>query len=116
MTSFSNPSASWYKSCFGSSLSVFSVIADMVILAGCLLPILKTLSRTYERKLSAATEAHRSARSDPHQIVSNCAISETMPWSTGSAGPFSSQMRLYISSSKAMSRQPYHVAHQATIS
>jgi hypothetical protein len=54
-----------------SSLSVFSIIAAIVYsLVDSLLPNKGSLSRTYERKLSAATEANAPlARSDHHQSL-----------------------------------------------
>jgi hypothetical protein len=54
-------------------------------LAGTAFNTYKDHYRTYERKLSAATEAHRSARSrSPPDLLATSAS-----WSTGS-GPFSS--------------------------
>jgi hypothetical protein len=57
-----------------------------------LVPILKgSLSRTYERKSAALKPTVRSIKIPPES--STYASCETMPWSTGSAGPFSPQMR-----------------------
>jgi hypothetical protein len=72
------------------------------------------VTSTYERRLSAATEAHRSAsiRSPPESASKSPSRDNAL--SAGSAGPFSSQMRVYISS-QAIRRQPYLFAHESQI-
>jgi hypothetical protein len=91
MISFSNPPLLGTKLLcalrFSPHYSSHSIPATDSLLA-----IFKgSLSRTYERKLSAATEAHRPLDPDPHQSLLAPPHLETMP-GTGSAGPFSSQM------------------------
>jgi hypothetical protein len=48
-----------------------------------------SLSRTYERKLSAALKPTAPLGQDLPDSARTNASCETMPWSTGSAGPFS---------------------------
>jgi hypothetical protein len=79
MISFSNPSASWYKAALCSSLSPNQLAAIVLSLVDSLLAnIEKDHYRTYER-LSAATEAQRSARSRSPPDLLAMRQSETMP-------------------------------------
>jgi hypothetical protein len=60
------------------------------------------MSRTNERGLSAATGPPLRFIKIPTRCCQQLRHLETMPWSAGSAGPFSSQMRMYISSNNAI--------------
>jgi hypothetical protein len=87
------PSASWYKAALPFALSLLNDSGHSIVQSTTFIPIPWDHCRMqYERKLSAATDAHRSRSVEiPTNDCWHAAKSETVR--QGSAGPFSSQMR-----------------------